>query len=251
MNVVEKHTLKYSNELSNNDIEIIQNIEQSYKNIPEMTIKELADACFTSTTTMHRTIKKIGFDGFSEFKYKITDDLENNFTKQFNEEEYLKNYLDNIQLTKQLNEKEITDIADVILTKNIKYCFGTGWKQKQLVDNFSTDLLYYGESFTTLQTEDDLKIAADNMDENSLLLVVSLSGNTSSYNDILKQFHLKNVTIVSITADVSNTLSSLADYSLYYKDDILENTTKHWNTNTLHFILDYLIATIISHKNMI
>jgi len=158
--------------------------------------------------------------------------------------------LNNIQLTKQLNEKDIIEIADVILEENIKYCFGTGWKQKQLVDNFSTDLLYYGESFTTLRTEDDLKAASTHMDENSLLLIVSLSGNTSSYIDILKQSLLRNVTVISITADVSNTLSSLADYSLYYKDDILENTSKHWNTNTLHFILDYLIATITSRKNV-
>lgn len=249
MNIIEKHTLKYSKELSNNDIGIIQNIGLYYNEIPNMKIKELADACFTSSTTVHRLIKKIGFEGFSEFKYKIIQDLEDTSTLEFTEEEYLENYLNNIQLTKQLNETEIDTVANIILNKNIKYCFGTGWKQKQMIDNFSTDLLYYGESFTTLRTEDDLRIASEHMDEESLLLIVSLSGNAKNYSDILKKCTLRNVTIISITADVSSLLSSLAHHSLYYKDDILENTAKHWNTNTLHFILDYLISTIVNRKN--
>jgi len=100
-----------------------------------------------------------------------------------------------------------------------------------------------------LRTEDDLRMASENMDEHSLLLIVSLSGNAKSYSDVLRKCALRNVTIISITADISSLLSSLADYSLYYKDDILENTTKHWNTSTLHFILDYLLSTIINRKN--
>ena len=92
-------------------------------------------------------------------------------------------------------------------------------------------------------------MASENMDEHSLLLIVSLSGNARGYSDVLRKCALRNVTIISITADISSLLSSLADYSLYYKDDILENTTKHWNTSTLHFILDYLLSTIINRKN--
>src|SRR5699024_10885955 len=118
-------------------------------------------------------------------------------------DEYLKNYLNNIQLTKQLNEREISVVADIILNKNIKYCFGTGWKQKQIVDNFSTDLLYYGESFTTLRTVDDLRMASENMDEHSLLLIVSLSGNAKSYSDVLIKCGLRIVTIIYTIKTIS------------------------------------------------
>lgn len=163
-------------------------------------------------------------------------------------EEYLQKIINNIKLTKRLNEKDIIEIADVILSKKKKYCFGTGWKQKQIIDNFSTDLLYYDESFTTLRTTNDMNVAVSNMNEDALLLIVSLSGSAETYVEILKNCILKNVTIISITADVPNTLSSLAHYSLYYKEDIMENDKKHWNTNTLNFLSDYLIETVVNQK---
>lgn len=147
-----------------------------------------------------------------------------------------------------MNEKEIIEVAKAILDKKKKYCFGTGWKQKQIIDNFSTDLLYYGKTFTSLRTIDDVRNAVAQMDEQSLLLIVSLSGNAGTYLDILKTCLLKNVTIISITADTPNKLSSLSTYSLYYKDDTIGNDKKHWNTNILSFLSDYLIETIIDQK---
>ena len=248
MNIIEKHLNKYSTQLTPNDYEVTQHIYKQYSKIPNITIKELADICYSSPSTIHRIIKKLGFNGFSDFKYKVSDEIKHITTTNFNDEEYMQKIINHIQLTKRLNEKDIMEIANVILSKKKKYCFGTGWKQKQIIDNFSTDLLYYDESFTTLRTVNDMNVAVSHMNEDALILVVSLSGNAEAYIETLKNCLLKNVTIISVTADIPNALSSLAHYSLYYKEDIIENDKKHWNTNTLNFLSDYLIETIVNQK---
>lgn len=248
MNIIEKYYNQSKHEFTNNEKEILRSLIKSYRRIPNLTIHELADACYVSSSSLHRLIKKLGFRGFPDFKYKISDELSSQSIKTHDTEDYMKNIIENIEITKRLNENNIIKVANLILQKENRYCFGTGWKQKQIIDNFSTDLLYYRESFTTLRTIDDLKMASEYMGENSLILIVSLSGNAKGYVDILKKCKLNGVTIISITSDTPNPLSSLADYSLYFKDDILYQDNKHWNCITLHFLTDYIIEVIIAKK---
>ena len=238
----------FSHELTKNDIEVVKCINSHYADIPKMKIKDLAALCYTSVSTLHRVIKKLGFEGFSDFKYQLKDDKEDALPKQMDDEEYFQKMISNLKLTKRLNEKEINKIAQIILEKQKRYCFGTGWKQQQSIDNFSTDMLYYGESFTSLRTIDDLRNVSNTMDDDSLLLVVSLSGNVQDYLNEIKRCLLKNCVIVSATIDSNNELSTLADYSLFYRDDTLDNSKKHWNSLTLNFLLDYLLENIVSEK---
>lgn len=251
MNIIEKYSYQSNLEFSVSEKEVLKGLIKIYDSIPNLTIKELSNSCYTSTSSLHRLIKKLGFKGFSDFKYKVTDDLELQTIEIFNSESYFKKLVSNIEMTKRMNEKIIIDVANIILKKKKRYCFGTGWKQKQIADNFSTDLLYYGESFTTLRTIDDLKIASEYLDEDSLILIVSISGNANGFDDSLKKCKLNDVIIVSITIDIPNKLSSLADFSLYYKDDILNQSNKHWNSIPLNFLSDYLIETIIDQKRII
>lgn len=251
MNLIEKHLSHYSHQLTKNDIEVVKCINRYYDTIPKMRIKDLAAACYTSVSTLHRVIKKMGFEGFSDFKYRLKDDKKEYSINAMDDEEYFKKMVTNMRLTKRLNEKEMTKVAKVILEKKKRYCFGTGWKQQQSIDNFSTDLLYYGEYFTSLRTIDDLRNVSETLDEDSLLLVVSLSGNAQDYLNEIKRSTLKNSVIISVTIDSNNALSTLADYSLYYRDDTLDNSKKHWNSLTLNFLLDYLLENIVSQKALL
>ncbi|MCF1684656.1 MAG: MurR/RpiR family transcriptional regulator [Tetragenococcus koreensis] len=252
MNLLEIRTSQYMSKLSSNDLQSLKEINTHYTDIPNILMKDLAERCYISISTLHRIILKIGFNGFSDFKIRITDNLkaiEAAKESLFDEEKYLQNYLSNITLTKRLNEGEIKKVADVILEKKSRFCFGTGWKQKQVINNFSNDLLYYKESFITLRTENDLRLSTDTMDENSVLIILSLSGNTENYSEVLKTCKIRNVTIISITSDKINSLSSFADYSLYYKENVLDNIDKHWDIGTLNFLVNYLIEVIVHQKD--
>lgn len=131
MNLLEIRIAQHTSKLSDNDFQSLKSMNALYKDIPNMLMKELADSCYTSISTLHRTISKLGFSGFSDFKLRVNDDLKNMEETEaalFNEEEYLQNYLNDIKLTKRLNENVVKDVAEIILEKQFRFCFGTGWK---------------------------------------------------------------------------------------------------------------------------
>lgn len=246
MNIIEKVSINLESSLSKYELDITKQLIKNYEKIPTLTINELAKLTFTSPASIYRVIKKLGFKGYSDLKYKVADDLEKNKIHIFDTEDYYQLIINNIEVTKRLNENLIQDAARMILTAKNKYCFGTGWKQKQIANNFSTDLLYYGEKFITLRTEMDLGIASTKMSNDSLILVVSLGGNGKDYLPFIEKCKLNDGKIIAITNDTPNRLSYLADISLYYKD--LNTDNRHWNTLPLQFLCEYLIETIVALK---
>ncbi len=53
-------------------------IDQNLDDIPETSIVKLSDLANVSTATIVRTMKKMGYDGFTSFKYYLKDNQENN-----------------------------------------------------------------------------------------------------------------------------------------------------------------------------
>lgn len=234
--------------LTPNEMDIVRQLNNRLDSIPKASINQLSKELFTSVSTLHRTIKKLGFNGYTEFKYQIQDYLNHEKHLSKISKNYLESVINEITLTHKINDYELSKVAQAILSKKNKFCYGTGWKQKQLVDNFSNDLLYFGESFTTLRTIDDLLIASEHMDSDSLLLIVSVYGEPSEYINALKQVQLKNVTLVSITVDKMNTLSKYANFPLFYKDDSILTKDKPWTALTLSYLLTELIQEIARLK---
>lgn len=51
--------------------EVIKFIKNNPEVVNNITITQFSDLIFVSSATISRTLKKLGFDGFSEFKYKL------------------------------------------------------------------------------------------------------------------------------------------------------------------------------------
>src|SRR5699024_9538517 len=133
---------KYSNVLSANEKSILHKIEENVEFVTDSTLSELAKIVYSSPTSLHRLVKKIGFDGYIDFIYSIEKELCDKSQPDFytNQSNYFINTLNDINITYKLNEEKFDEIVKEIITHNDLYCFGTGWKQKQLVDNFANDL---------------------------------------------------------------------------------------------------------------
>ncbi|NSW10292.1 MurR/RpiR family transcriptional regulator [Enterococcus faecalis] len=246
--LIERKMNKAKVTFNSNEMDILKVLNERIEDIPKNSINQLAKQTFTSVSTLHRTIKKLGFSGFSEFKFQIADSLENSKKIVLSTENYLDNTINEITITHKINEKEIKEVAKKIVNTKNRYCYGTGWKQKQLVDNFSNDLIYYGETFTTLRTKHDLFQAANYMKKGSLLFIVSAYGEPFKYVQAINQLKLKEVTLITATVDQTNSLSKYSDHSLFYKDYSLETEGGQWAAITLNYLLNLLIHEI-AHIN--
>lgn len=232
-----------SEQLTTSDYEIIKKLEENILNIPDSTISELSKKVYTSSTSLHRLVKKLGFDGYTEFKYVVENHLEESHRTQLNgitDNVYFQKTLEDIKITYQLNEEKFKLIIDDMISHRDLYCFGTGWKQKQIVDNFANDLLYYGHSLKTLRNKDDLKIASKHFNKNSMIFIVSLSGNMDGYYETMKYIKEKGITSVGVSIYSNNPLANHVKHSLQFVDSSLDNDTHHWSSIPLSFIFDQL-----------
>ena len=70
--------IQMAQNLTHVEVEIGYYILQNIEKVSEMSILELADSIHVSKSTAHRFCKKIGYEGFQDFKLAIGQDLATN-----------------------------------------------------------------------------------------------------------------------------------------------------------------------------
>ena len=94
------------NSLSNTEKQIFNFVVRNMHLVKNMSIRDLAAACFVSTTTLFLFVKKLGFSGYSEFTamIRLTERTSKNITipnvisKKDYQEDYLKNVIEAVKV---------------------------------------------------------------------------------------------------------------------------------------------------------
>ena len=91
--------------------DIAKTILQNYNKIPELTIFDLADLCYVSSSSITRFVRTLGYDSYKEFKSDIAHTLtiDVDYSKRINMasaedlkpiyQRYTENVIENIQFT--------------------------------------------------------------------------------------------------------------------------------------------------------
>lgn len=98
---------------------IIEFMDKNVTDVSEMSITELSDLANVSTTTIFRTVKKLGFNGFSEYKFNLISNIDSkeNFKKvEEKDREKIKNiiYKNQQEVNNTINKLDIKSIYDSI-----------------------------------------------------------------------------------------------------------------------------------------
>ncbi|MBL1230495.1 MurR/RpiR family transcriptional regulator [Enterococcus sp. BWB1-3] len=244
--LIERKLVEMYQKLSDGERELLNALNEELEIIPTSSIQKLAEKKFVSVTSLHRTIKKIGFQGYSDFKYQIANELAQSEMETKEPLAFSEKLIDEMVCTLKINQEKLEKIGQQIAQTTDLYCFGTGWRQKQILDNFANDLLYYRKQIKMLRTAEDLLISTHHMTKKSLVIIASIYGKTDNYIEALKNCKAKNVAIISITLDQENNLSEEATHSLFFKDSSVGSNNKHWNALTLSFLVEMLIQSILN-----
>lgn len=205
---------KHYEELNENERYISKYILQNIDLVKDISIVDLAEKTLTSKSSILRFTKKLGFSGFSEFKYSLRDQTPQEMTNDDLFELLEDDFLQTFKLFKQQNLSELLKIfheCDSI------YMFGTGWGQRNALNTFSRSLVPVGKFPILIESEKELELALDNITEDDLLFILSLSGESKPSDDLLNLIKLKDIPIASITSLSSNRLANLADYNLFFQ----------------------------------
>ena len=193
---------------------VIKNIDLVLKT----NIRDFANMTHVSTATISRFCKKLECSGFLEFKYQL---------KMFNEKAKVPNLsleIESIQnfISYSTTEEFYKKIR--LVAKHVKeakhICFlgiGTSGILGEYGARFFSNVGYYSVSI-----KDPYYPTPTHQAENSLLIVLSVSGENKQIIDQLKLYQNKKSKIIAITNTLNSTISRMADITLpYYAKEIL------------------------------
>ncbi len=167
--------------------EILHYLKQNIENIDNLTSKQVAEDCYCSTSAVNRAVKRMGFEGFTEFKnyskfsQMINEDLEK---PQDRYASYINMILDDI------NYDEVKAFATELNKLDMVYVYGNG------VSNISSLFLFrqlLNKNYNAVHIPDlDLL----NKLTHGTVICVSSIGTNEYVNSVLRNI---DIDILSIT----------------------------------------------------
>ncbi|MBU5342221.1 MurR/RpiR family transcriptional regulator [Caldibacillus thermoamylovorans] len=223
--IINKH---YEN-LNNNDLYVLNYILEHKVECQNMSITQLSKKCNMSTSSILRMTQKLGFSGYSEFKFALKNDLSNKIDfKQFkSKKNYIELFENSINDTlKHFQNTNTKEIIKCLKDARHVYIYGTGWAQKLAGEQLMRVFFSCNRPIILIQHYTEFKLMLPNYTKDDFIIIISLSGKIEHIIDSLRILKLNNVPTLSITDFKNNQLASLATYNLYYQSvEIMKKTT--------------------------
>lgn len=163
-----------------------------------MNISRLSSECSISTASIVRTMKKLGFSGYSEFKFLLKGQNPGNMpTEGSNLIELLEK---DIQATmKLMKQVDLNPILTLLYNAKRIYGFGTGFRQQNALQDFAHNMVSCDKSIFLIPAKQELDTQISFMKQGDIILIASYSGDIKDYVESIHTLKLLDIPIISIT----------------------------------------------------
>lgn len=189
---------------------IVENMER----INQMTIRELSDSCHVSTSTILRCLNKLGFSGYTEFKYALKENLAQkgqSFEAFYDANVHVDAFL------KKVNNESYRIVLDpaIDLINESKHIVFSGIGTSGILGTYGaryfSNLLFNAYSIT----DPFIPVPTRGLDT-TLVIVLSVSGETVEIIKQIEDFKRYGAKVLSITNDQHSTIARMADFNISY-----------------------------------
>jgi DNA-binding MurR/RpiR family transcriptional regulator len=198
--------------LNNLELMVYHYVIKHKQQVTYMTIRELSQAAQVSTTTVLRFCKKLGCDGYSEFRirFKLYLQQEQVIPQTFGTSEIINYFksIDNQEFGTLLNQA-----AEKI--RSAERVFFVGASTSGSLGKYGARFFSNVGKFSTYIDDPYYPINSD-MYANALAIILSVSGETAEILRLAQQFSLHRCQIISITNHDTCSLARLADLNISY-----------------------------------
>ena len=206
MSLLEK--VKSLNEL---EYSIYVHLNKDKDTIKELKLTDVANELHVSPSMITRVCKKLGFDGFSEYKLHLKYTEENDQKIKNEKLNYLLDYFQ--RSTTESSISEIKTVANEIVNSSEVLFLGLGLSAA--IAKYAA-LLFNRKGFRTAFV-DDISWRVDNIyDSKTLAIILTVSGETDEVNKVILNLKTKDIKVVVISNSELSTAAKLADYSIGY-----------------------------------
>lgn len=206
------------NSLSKSDQKIGKYIISNPEVIEMYTILKLSELTNTSTSAVLRFCKKLGFKGYSEFRYEIIRYLhkESINSKAENNDpvvqiiDYYKNSINNfINIDRQI----FTKLVELIDDASQIFSFGI-YKSSLVAHKLKYNLIDCGKAVTLISDSVTLNHSEFIIDNDSLLIIFSVSGSNFETENFLKNNQDKSFRTCLITCNKNAKLKKYTEHEI-------------------------------------
>lgn len=202
-------TIEQLKSLNDLEMQVYQYIIQHKAAVPYMRIRELAAESYVSSTTILRFCRKMGCDGYSEFKWKLKEHLGQQKAKTVPDNvKEVKAFLEeagNGRFDEMLEEAaSMIAKADRVVLAGIGNSGCIGQYGARCFTNMGKFSVFISDPFYPLHQ----------LGESSIGIVLSTSGETKEAVDIAKYLKESGSRVISITNDDQCTLAKMSDLNI-------------------------------------
>lgn len=195
----------------------------------KQTTRELSKQLFVSPAAITRFTHKIGMENLSELQTRIIKELSLQEHEKITDESPVKENDTSYQLIdkvsritstaisetkKELDFSLLDEIARIILNAEQVDIYGSGLNY-HIACEFAYMLSRIEKKVTVPESSNTRYNQAMLSNENHVAIVLSHTGNTKQYNELLRNIRKKKTKIVILTGYFSSKLAQLSDYKIY------------------------------------
>ncbi len=213
--------------LSSTERYLLTYIHDHLDEIATMSIVTLSERATVSTATIVRLMKKMGYRGYTPFKYRLEQDK-----KMVDTEGNLSGIDHSIKKALQKNEEEvrrtiqlqsigqIEDVVQKMFNAEKIYIFARGFSQ-MIAQEMMVKLQVLGKTCEMHDDPNIIRIKSRKMNhQTDLVIFVSLNGETEELVEACQNLRILQVTTITLTTKVNSSLNKLSDMTLLgYKSE--------------------------------
>lgn len=240
------------------EVQIADYILQNSEAVLKMTTRELAVRTFTSATVIVRFVKKIGYEGFQDFKVHLLLDIKENQYERV-EVERKEHIVSLVNKISSLHEKSLFETKEMLSSETLDK-IREAFDRYEVIDFFGLDANraigeYASHNFIQAGVSSNVYAAVDKIlmyeyyVPRSIVIVISRMGKNKYICRAVRNLKQKDHFIIFITANRDSPIAQCADAVLLcaYKENVIQLGDAMFHTST-SYLLDLLVSLLL-HKN--
>lgn len=233
---------QHHSDLSTLDREILSYILKNEDTISKLNIIDLAERVHVSKSSILRLTKKLGFSGYSEFKYFMRNQQKEEQVKRHDKSIFDKQMDDILATLNYMNKVDLRVINKLFDDSKTIYCYATGFSQKKAIEEFSKMMLSMEKRVIVLPNKTEFDMVMPMITKEDCVIIASLSGETEN----ISTFSIRKIPVLSLTAPGDNYFARHTTYHLTYFCDFFQIGRKKIPSQSLiglNCLIDYLIRS--------
>lgn len=232
--------------LSFSEKHVLYAIDTDLAHTKSLPLTQLAEEQNVSTTTVIRMCQKLGFDGFSEFKYElkllyaqVPDERHHAITRLQADLQNTLNHLEGY---------DVEAICDAMAEANRIVIVAVGLS-KMFGEYFSKLLMQLNQMSMYMYESHMIDLLASRVSKGDVVIVISSSGETATLVKMADKLQHQPVQTIAITNNIDSALTHYADHSLSSQVERVEYAGYDLTTrSSLVVLIDLLFESYVKRK---